>query len=88
MYTIKQFSEMTARSYKFKCFIKASNKEEEITIEEYFQRRYNRTLDFPGLPLVETMKKGVLLPMEVLVMASAQRYPYKLNETQASDISR
>ncbi|KAA6409085.1 MAG: eukaryotic translation initiation factor 2c [Lasallia pustulata] len=88
VYTIKQFSEMTARSYKFKCFIKASNKEEVITIEEYFQRRYNRTLDFPGLPLVETMKKGVLLPMEVLVVAPAQRYPYKLNETQTSNMIR
>lgn len=87
MYTIKQFSQMTAKTYKFKCFIKATNKEEEITIDEYFKRRYNKALVWPDLPLVETMKKGVLLPMEVLVMGPAQRYPYKLDDKQVSDTS-
>ena len=78
---------MTAKTYKFKCFIKATNQEEEITIEQYFKRRYNYALKWPDLPLVETMKKGVLLPMELLVIAPAQRYPYKLDDKQASDIS-
>lgn len=78
---------MTAKTYKFKCFIKATNKEEEITIEQYFKRRYNIALTWPDLPLVETMKKGVVLPMEVLVMGSAQRYPFKLDDRQVSGIS-
>ena len=53
-------------------------------MEKYYQKKYNLHLEFPNMPLVETMKKDVFFPMEVCYLLKGQRYPYKLNETQVS----
>lgn len=56
--------------------------EKDVTVEQYFQRRYNVFLEFPDLPLIEVGKKGTMYPMEVCHMGKGQKYPYKLDEAQ------
>ena len=56
--------------------------EKQITVEQYFQKRYNVFLEFPDLPLVEVGRKQAMYPMEICHMGKGQRYPYKLDEAQ------
>ena len=74
---------MTARTYKFDATDKATGETiPEMTVEQYFKKKYNISLEFPDLPLVETNRKGVYYPMEVCHMRKGQKYPYKLDEIQ------
>lgn len=59
---------------------------EMISITQYFKRKYNQTLKFPQLPLVEMTKKGVKYPMELLQLLPNQRYAVKLDETQTANM--
>jgi len=61
---------------------KATGQEEKTNVFAYYQKRYNVRIDKWQLPLLETHKKDVFFPMELAIMAPAQRYPYKLNEKQ------
>ena len=56
--------------------------EKDVTVEDYFKRRYNVFLEFPDLPLIETGRKKTMYPMEVCHMSKGQKYPYKLDEAQ------
>lgn len=56
--------------------------EKDVTVEQYFQKRYNVFLEFPDLPLIEVGKKGTMYPMEICHMGKGQKYPYKLDEAQ------
>ena len=58
----------------------------EITIEAYFNRKYNIRLQHPELPLVEMTKKNVLYPMEFVHILPNQRYPFKLDERQTANM--
>lgn len=61
--------------------------EKNVSIEQYFKRRYNVILQYPGLPLVEvTSKKRILYPMELCFMQKGQKYPYKLDEKQTANM--
>lgn len=62
--------------------------EKDVTVEQYFQRRYNVFLEFPDLPLIEVGKKGTMYPMEICHMGKGQRYPYKLDEAQVRNITQ
>ncbi|ETI23115.1 hypothetical protein G647_04912 [Cladophialophora carrionii CBS 160.54] len=57
---------------------------ETISVAQYFRRKYNITLQYPNLPLVEMSKKNVLYPMEFLQIMEGQRYASKLDEWQTS----
>lgn len=87
VWTIKSILPENAREYKFK-LKDSSGKEgnEEVTVEQYYKKRYNITLMHPLLPLVETTKRGVVYPMEFCFLAKGQRYPYKLNEDQTASM--
>ncbi|OCK86160.1 Piwi-domain-containing protein [Lepidopterella palustris CBS 459.81] len=56
-----------------------------MTIEEYFQKKYNKKLN-RNLPLVKMTKPDVYLPIEVLRIEPNQRYNAKLNEQQTSQM--
>ncbi len=86
IWIIDKFLQATAREHTFQCKNKTTGEVETITIEEYFRRRYNITLEYPHLPLVQTTKKGVIFPMECCVIAENQRYPFKLDENQTSNM--
>lgn len=57
---------------------------EKITVAAYFKRKYNVQLRLPDLPLIETTKKDVHFPIEVLIVIENQRYGSKLDETQTA----
>ncbi|TKA22357.1 hypothetical protein B0A50_08176 [Salinomyces thailandicus] len=63
----------------------------QISLYQYFQHQHGIALNYPGLPLVQTTKKlrdgsKVILPMELLQADSQQRYPFKLDERQTSNM--
>lgn len=82
--TINGISKKNANNYSFDTTDRNTGKTSKITIAQYFLKRYNITLRKPQLPLLETMKRGEVYPMELCKMAPNQRYPSKLNEQQTS----
>lgn len=60
--------------------------EGRVTIQAYFQRKYNLRLQYPQLPLVEMTKKNCCFPMELVYIKEHQRYPFKLDEKQTANM--
>ncbi|KAI9710577.1 MAG: hypothetical protein M1820_002713 [Bogoriella megaspora] len=85
-YIIEKFLNVSPRDYKQKIKNRQTGVEEELTIVQYFQRAYNLPLQYPDLPLVQTTKKGVVLPMELCKVEGNQRYVFKLDERQTSNM--
>ncbi|KAI0129177.1 Piwi domain-containing protein [Xylariales sp. AK1849] len=56
-----------------------------ITIAQYFSKTYGGRIGYPDLPLVETTRDG-LFPMEVCKLIRFQRYAYKLDPEQTSNM--
>ncbi|RDW67854.1 eukaryotic translation initiation factor-like protein 2C 2 [Coleophoma cylindrospora] len=56
---------------------------EEISIFNYYKKKYGRDLQFPLLPLVETERAG-FFPMELCTIAKDQQYKFKLSPDQTS----
>lgn len=80
-YVIKEFVYNSARDEKFEKDGKM------ISIYDYFLREFNVRLQYPDLPLVRmTRGKNTLLPMEVLKLKGNQRYSFKLDERQTSNM--
>lgn len=74
-------------TYKFDLRHKDSGEiEPDVSIYDYFLRKYKLGLQFKDLPVIETTRKGVAYPMEVCHMLPGQRYPFKLNELQTSNM--
>lgn len=57
-----------------------------VPLEMYFRGKYSLRLNYPQLPLIQTTKRGVLLPMEVVKILPNQRYYYRLDEVQTSNM--
>lgn len=84
-FKIDRISPFTAKTHKFDFKdIQTGAVDKDITVERYFQKRYNVHLQYPDLPLLEVGNKGVMYPMELCHMAAGQRYPYKLDEMQVN----
>ncbi|KAI1439754.1 Piwi-domain-containing protein [Annulohypoxylon stygium] len=58
---------------------------EETTIEKHYRDRWGTILRWPRFPIVET-PQGHKFPMEICDMVPNQRYNYKLNPRQTSDM--
>ncbi|KAI9822452.1 MAG: hypothetical protein M1827_000171 [Pycnora praestabilis] len=85
LWIIDRFISQTAHTFTFN--VKDRNTGEvtqKVSVYTYFQRRYNITLQYPYLPLIQTTKKGVVFPMECVVIAENQRYPFKTDENQTA----
>lgn len=87
-FTVKGLINVSARDHKFEQKNKATGATRMISVEQYFKMQYNLTLNHPQLPLVEMTKKGVFYPMELLTIHGLQKYPWKLNENQTSQMIR
>lgn len=85
-FMVKGLINGNARQYKIELNDKATGKKETISVETYFKRKYNLVLDYWELPMVEMTKKGVVYPMEVLTIHGLHKYPWKLNESQTSQM--
>jgi len=81
-YCIERFVFSTnARDHKFEKDGKM------VSVYDYFAREFNIRLQFPGLPLVKMTKgKSTMLPMEVLKIVENQRYQFKMDERQTSNM--
>ena len=75
-------SNKNADNYKFTVTNKETGQGTEMSIAQYFHKKYNVRLNNPKLPLLVTAKKGEVYPMELAFMSSGQRYPFKLTEDQ------
>ncbi|KUL90632.1 hypothetical protein ZTR_00121 [Talaromyces verruculosus] len=64
----------------------ATGREQEISIFNYFKRKYNLVLSFPELPVVEMTTRRTYYPMECLHVAGLQRYNHKLDEKQTAEM--
>ena len=74
----------TADTYKFDVKDKVTGAvTPQVSVRDYFRKRYNVILNKPWLPLVQA-QKGEVYPMEICYMSAGQRYPYKLNEEQTA----
>ena len=87
-WNIRSFSLETARTHMIQWKTPETKKGEGpmITLEQYFQRKYNVALRGANLPLVEMTKKGIVYPMEFLQIIPGQRYPFKLDEKQTANM--
>ncbi|KAJ1303895.1 hypothetical protein OPQ81_008307 [Rhizoctonia solani] len=68
----------SARAYKFVC---DEFQGQEITVEVYFKRKYNMTLEYPTFPLVDiggTKDRPILVPPEVCTILPGQPFRGKL----------
>ncbi|KAI5361410.1 Putative PAZ domain, Piwi domain, ribonuclease H-like superfamily, argonaute, linker 1 [Septoria linicola] len=85
-YTIERFIFKSAKEHKVQV-MDPSGKEVEMSLYQYFMTRYNITINHPGLPLVKMTKgKNTVLPMEVLKIKENQRYNFKMDERQTSNM--
>ena len=82
IWTIKQIARVNAKDHKFDVTDKATGKTTNMSVYEYFFKKYTIILEYWWLPLVQTQKAGILFPMELCRMCIGQRYPYKLNSDQ------
>lgn len=83
-YVIESLIKVDAYQYKFQLKNRETGEVETASIYDYFLKRYDITLLHPELPLVQTTKKGVVFPIEVLAVMENQKYPYKLDDQQTS----
>ncbi|GAB7361269.1 hypothetical protein MBLNU230_g1329t1 [Neophaeotheca triangularis] len=85
-FCIDRFEYKGARDVKFETIDKAGVKS-MVTIYDYYQKKYGIRLRFPDLPLVKaTNGKNTLIPMELLRIEPNQRFAFKLDETQTSNM--
>ncbi|KAF3179555.1 hypothetical protein TWF751_000385 [Orbilia oligospora] len=87
-FTIEGFTKNSARDEMFDVRDRESGMVTRLSIETYYYKHYNIRLRYPQLPLIQTKKKNILFPMELSFVAEGQRYPYKLDDKQTSDMIR
>ncbi len=90
-FIIKRFLDQDAKTFKFllrERNPKTGEYEDKgmITIFDYFRMKYNIILQFWQLPVVEMTKKGCIFPMEVCKIIENQRYVFKLDDRQTSEM--
>ncbi|KAL8501279.1 hypothetical protein ACS0TY_020723 [Phlomoides rotata] len=81
--------DLTTKPVKNAMF-KLDESSDEISIEQYFQQKYNIVLKYPNLPAIQagTAIKPLSLPMEVCKIVEGQRYSRRLNERQVTAFLR
>ncbi|TKA80235.1 hypothetical protein B0A55_04157 [Friedmanniomyces simplex] len=80
-YVIDRFVYKGARDHKF------DKDGKMISVYDHFASTYNIRLQFPDLPLVKMTKgKMTVLPMEVLTIKPNERYAFKMDERQTSNM--
>ncbi|KAI0080425.1 argonaute-like protein [Panus rudis PR-1116 ss-1] len=82
MKTVKKMENVTARQHKFK-----AEGLGEVTVEQYFKRKYNITLQYPDMPLVDVGgQKQNLMPAELCDIVPNQPFRGKLLDTHTAEM--
>lgn len=86
-YTIDKFIMKNAQQQKMPFKDPNTGQEQQLSVFDYFRRKYSIVLQYPQLPLVK-MTKGVstYLPMELCRITENQRYGFKLSDRQTSEM--
>lgn len=79
-YVIDKFDFRGAKNVKFMLQDK-----KQISVAEYFQQQYGKTIKHPDLPLIKT-PKGSYMPIEMVKMKPNQVCGYKLDEKQTANM--
>lgn len=74
-----------SKNHIFKYRDHATGTEKETSVFDYFRNRYNVTLNYWMLPLIETSRGGHF-PMECAILLPNQKYQYKLSPDQTSNM--
>lgn len=85
-FIIKGLTKTTAKTEKFKTLDEKSGKEVETTIEQYFLKKYNKRLQYPDLPLLQTQKPKIRIPMELCMIEQNQRYQHRISDKQTANM--
>ena len=86
IFQVKRLTYTSARSHEFMAKDKKSGREYKTNVEQYFFDTYGYRLRWAEeLPCVETMK-GAIYPAELCHILPAQRYPFKLSESQTAQM--
>ncbi|KAK4556352.1 Protein argonaute [Recurvomyces mirabilis] len=81
-YVIERFIFKSAREHKFE-----NEDKKMVSVYDYFAQKYNIRLQHPDLPLCKMTKgKSTVLPMEVLKIKGNERYAFKMDERQTSNM--
>lgn len=85
-YVVDRFIYTSAKNHMVQV-LDPSGSEVEMSLYDFFAKKYSIRLQYPGLPLVKmTRGRNTVLPMEVLTMKENQRYQYKMDERQTSNM--
>lgn len=68
VWTIKQIARVNAKDHTFDVTDKATGKTTNMSVYDYFFKKYKIILAFWWLPLIQTQKPGILFPMELCRM--------------------
>ena len=90
-FVIARVLESDAKTYKFQRFETDKNTGERvdkgyISVFDYYYQLMGRPLDKPYLPVVEMTRKGNVFPMEFCQINPDQRYAFKLDDVQTSNM--
>lgn len=82
--TIKDVSHFNAKQYRFR----AEEFGTEVTVEQYFRRKYNISLQRPEMPLINVggKDKAILLPPEVCTILPDQPFRGKLSDQHTANM--
>ncbi len=69
-----------AKTVKFDMTDHQTGETQNISVFDYFQRRYNVRLKYWQLPLIESSRGRLLFPWEVCHLNRYNRYPFKLDQ--------
>ncbi|TFK29440.1 argonaute-like protein [Coprinopsis marcescibilis] len=82
--TVKTISNFTAKTYRFKV---AEFNNAEMSVEEYFMRKYKLRLKYPTAPLVDVGGQNKnLLPAELCEILPNQSFRGKLSDDQTAEM--
>ncbi|CAK5264708.1 unnamed protein product [Mycena citricolor] len=84
--TVKRVADKSARQYTFEC---SDFGGQRVSVEQYFKRKYNITLRYPELPLVDVGgTKANFLPAELCEILPGQAFKGKLTDEHTSEMIR
>ncbi|KAI9685409.1 MAG: hypothetical protein M1822_004540 [Bathelium mastoideum] len=85
-YQIDKFLNQSAEEYEINVKDPQTGQEQKISLFDYFKKAYNLPLAFRKAPIIQTTKPNVVLPMELCRFLPNQRYLFKLNDQQTSNM--
>ena len=85
VYMVDDIVGTSPRDYKFEQVNRETGQKRMISVRDYFDQQYDAQLDFSSGPCVKT-SRGAVYPLEFCYPVEGERYPFKINEFQTSQM--